>query len=60
MSKLTKHPLFPVPKVYVPVVAGYINVAAQAVAFGVISRAQLAQLVIVTGYALIGWATPNR
>jgi hypothetical protein len=59
MKRITQHPLFPLPKVYVPMVAGWIAFATQVIAVGSVSRVALAQLVASTGYAIIGWATPQ-
>lgn len=53
-------PLIPVPKVMLPAAAGVVNVAAQWVLTGTFSRVQLAQLVLVAGYALIGWLAPDQ
>jgi hypothetical protein len=59
MKRITSHPLFPLPKVYVPLVAGWINFAAQVVATGQAGRIQLAQLVATSGYSVIGYLAPN-
>lgn len=59
MRRITKHPLFPVPKVYVPFMAGVITLAAEIVRTGIVDRVRLAELVVVGGYAVIGYATPS-
>lgn len=59
MKRITKSPLLPVPKVYVPFVAGVIGLASDVVATGVIDRSRIAALIVVGGYALIGYATPS-
>ena len=59
MRRITKHPLLPVPKVYVPASAGVIALVSDVVATGVLDRTKAAALVVVVGYALIGWATPT-
>ena len=58
-KRITDHPLFPLPKVYVPLVAGWIQFAQLLIATGQVSRVSLSVLVATTGYALIGYATPR-
>lgn len=59
-QRITSNPLFPVPKVYIPFLSGLIAVASQVVATGQFDRTQLAQLVIVGGWAILGYAAPPK
>jgi hypothetical protein len=59
IKRLTEHPLFPVPKVYVPTVAGWIAALQVYIATGTFDRLTLSLLVSSTLYAVIGWATPK-
>ena len=52
-------PLIPVPKVLVPVVAGAFYLAGRWVATGEFDREEAGALVALTGYAAIGWSTPE-
>lgn len=52
-------PLIPVPKVLVPAVAGVVIIAARWVATGEFDREELGAVVLMAGYAAIGWATPE-
>lgn len=55
----TLRPLIPVPKVLVPAVAGLVGIAARWVATGDFDREELGVLVLVAGYAAVGWSTPE-
>lgn len=64
MSKLERFAKFlrtlkPVPKVYVPGLAGLGGVAISWIATGEFDRIELAGAVGSVYYALIGWATPE-
>lgn len=52
-------PLIPVPKVLVPAVAGAVIIAARWVATGEFDREELGGVVLIAGFALIGWSTPE-
>lgn len=58
MGKKLK-PLIPVPKVLVPAVAGLFYIASRWVATGEFDREELAGVLLVAGYAAIGWSTPE-
>lgn len=57
-KKLTDHPLFPLPKVYVPLFSSWVAFVGEVIATGVVGRVQLATLFSGTAYALIGYFTP--
>jgi hypothetical protein len=58
MGKSLK-PLIPVPKVLVPVVAGAFYLAGRWVATGEFDREEVGTLVMLAGYAAVGWWTPE-
>lgn len=57
MQKLK--PLIPIPKVLVPTVAGLFVLLGKVVATGEFDREEAGALVMLAGFAAIGWSTPE-
>jgi hypothetical protein len=60
MDKFLIHPLVPVPKVLLPAVVGATAILANWIATGTFDRTEIAALVTLTIYTVIGYAVPNK
>lgn len=56
---MTKHSLFPVPKVLLPALVIWIGIAAKFIATGDFDRTEAAVGFTALAYAVIGWTTPQ-
>lgn len=55
---MTRHSLFPVPKVLVPVILIWTGILAKWIATGDLDRVEIAAAVSALVYAILGYATP--
>lgn len=58
--RISSHPLFPLPKVYVPLFASYINAGQVLITTGHVDKLTLSLLFAGTAWGAIGYATPSR